>query len=127
MTGIAYAAAGVSGCGKFGRFRNEPDRRNTAATRSGYRVVITSDQMPPPECPHRAQGTVASSGCFACDDNSPSALRKAWAEQRAIPFLRQRLPVEIVRCGGAVLGRVSSRSMLVHDHAAESGDAGGKP
>ena len=68
--------------GSHGRFRNEPDRRNTAATRSGYRAVITSDQMPPPECPHRAQGIVASSGCFACADNSPRALINVLPEPR---------------------------------------------
>ena len=35
-----------------------------ATIRSGYIVCIRLDQKPPPECPHRHQGTVSSSGCL---------------------------------------------------------------
>src|SRR5437016_445783 len=66
IIGILERAAGTSGRVNSGWERNinaEPDRIHTATTRSGCRVVITSDQIPPPEWPHKAHGTLSTSGC----------------------------------------------------------------
>ena len=41
---------------------DEPERIHTAATRSGCSAAITSAQMPPPEWPHNAHGTLSISG-----------------------------------------------------------------
>ena len=40
----------------------DPERIQMTSTRSGCSVAMTSDQMPPPECPHSAHGTLSISG-----------------------------------------------------------------
>ena len=40
----------------------DPERSHIATTRSGCIVLITSAQMPPPECPQRTHGTLSNSG-----------------------------------------------------------------
>src|SRR3984957_19606136 len=49
------------------------------------------------------------------------------AEQGAVPFLRQRLPVQIIGGGGTFLGGRGASTVLVDDDTAESLHALGNP
>src|SRR5438552_10176721 len=42
-----------------------------------------------------------------------------WAEQRTVPLLRQRLPVQVVGCGRTGLAGAAATAVLVDDEAAE--------
>src|SRR5260370_42196113 len=55
-------------------------RRNTATTRSGWRSVITSDQIPPPEWPHKIHGTALNSAWPDLDPSFSRALRNALSD-----------------------------------------------
>src|ERR1700693_2123047 len=118
-------------------------------------MVITLDQMAPPECPHRTHGTVFSSGCPDWTDISSRALRKnlseprprvhpefgasrggvrflaqhvvIGAQQRAVPLLGQRLPVQVVSGGFSSLARHRAGTVLVDDHAAQARGSAGDP
>jgi hypothetical protein len=118
-------------------------------------MVITLDQMAPPECPHRTHGTVFSSGCPDWTDISSRALRKDLSEprrgsiqsseapgevsvffaqhvakraqQRAVPLLGQRLPVQVVSGGFSSLARLPAGTVLVDDHAAQARGSTGDP
>src|ERR1035441_4748044 len=66
-------AAGISGCENSGLGRNMaavPERSHRTTTRSECRHAMTLAQMPPPECPQSAHGTV---GMQTCHDVGPDA------------------------------------------------------
>ena len=53
----------IVGRSGFCSSKGTPERSHAAITRSGYKRVIPPAQCPPPLCPHKAQGTLDSSGC----------------------------------------------------------------
>src|ERR1700744_4560270 len=59
-----------------------PERSHIAATRSGCRVLMTSDQIPPPEWPHKTQGTLLISGWRVRAAKSSKAWRNVFSEPR---------------------------------------------
>src|ERR1700761_8443338 len=83
IVGISYISGGTSGWINSCFERNiaaVPERRDAATTQSGWRMLITFAQIPPPECPHRHQGIVATSGWPDFVAKSSKARRKTLSE-----------------------------------------------
>ena len=59
-----------------------PERSHAATTRSGWRSSMIVAQNPPPEWPHRHQGTTATSGQPEASANRSSAARNASSDPR---------------------------------------------
>ena len=73
----------------------QPPRSEAARTRPGWRRIICTAQLDPPECPHSTQGAVSSAGWPARVANSRSAANNARSEPLSGSFQSAHSPFTV--------------------------------